>query len=73
MTEAIKNCDLFIGIGTRFSDRVIGDPKVFAKNAKIIHIDIDPAEFNKNVEVDVTVNADVKAALEALCAGIDEQ
>ncbi len=70
---ALNRCDLFIGIGTRFSDRVIGDPKVFAKNAKIIHIDIDPAEFNKNVEVDVTVNADVKAALEALCAGIEQK
>lgn len=65
---ALNSCDLFIGIGTRFSDRVIGDPKVFGKNAKIIHIDIDPAEFNKNVEVDVTVSGDVRAALARLCA-----
>lgn len=63
---ALNSCDLFIGIGTRFSDRVIGDPAVFGKNAKIIHIDIDPAEFNKNVEVYIAVPADVKYALEFL-------
>lgn len=49
--EALKNCDLFIGIGTRFSDRVIGNPKTFAPNAKVLHIDIDPAEINKNIKV----------------------
>ena len=57
---ALNSCDLFIGIGTRFSDRVIGDPKVFGKNAKFIHIDIDPAEFNKNVVVGCPVKGDVK-------------
>lgn len=67
---ALNSCDLFIGIGTRFSDRVIGDPKVFGKNAKFIHIDIDPAEFNKNVEVGCTVKGDVKDILKALCAKI---
>ena len=65
--KALNSCDLFIGIGTRFSDRVIGDPKVFGKNAKIIHIDIDPAEFNKNVEVDATIKGDIKEVLAALC------
>ncbi len=64
---ALNKCDLFIGIGTRFSDRVIGDAKVFGRNAKIIHIDIDPAEFNKNVEVKVTVAGDVKTVLSMLC------
>ncbi len=49
--EALKNCDLFIGVGTRFSDRVIGNPKTFAPNAKVLHIDIDPAEINKNIKV----------------------
>lgn len=49
--EAIRECDLFIGIGTRFSDRVIGNPKTFAANAKVLHIDIDPAEINKNIKV----------------------
>lgn len=68
--EALNSCDLFIGVGTRFSDRVIGDPKVFGKNAKFIHIDIDPAEFNKNVAVGCTVQCDIKTALEALCKKI---
>ena len=49
--EAIKNCDLFIAVGTRFSDRVIGNPKTFAPDAKVLHIDIDPAEINKNIKV----------------------
>lgn len=70
---ALGGCDLFIGIGTRFSDRVIGDPKLFGKNAKIIHIDIDPAEFNKNVEVDATVTGDVKQALAQLCTMIEQK
>lgn len=70
---ALKNCDLFIGIGTRFSDRVTGDTSVFGKQAKIIHIDIDPAEFNKNIDVDVTVSGDVKAVLSALNAKIAQQ
>ncbi|MBD5129124.1 MAG: biosynthetic-type acetolactate synthase large subunit [Ruminococcaceae bacterium] len=64
---ALNDCDLFIGIGTRFSDRVIGDPTVFGKNAKIIHIDIDPAEFNKNIEAYTAVQGDVKAVLGELC------
>ncbi len=70
---ALNKCDLFIGIGTRFSDRVIGDAKVFGKNARIIHIDIDPAEFNKNVEVKVTVSGDVKTVLSMLCDRITQK
>ena len=70
---ALNNCDLFIGIGSRFSDRVTGDTSVFGKQAKIIHIDIDPAEFNKNIDVDVTVSGDVKAVLSALNAKIAQQ
>lgn len=70
---ALNNCDLFVGIGTRFSDRVTGDTSVFGKQAKIIHIDIDPAEFNKNIDVDVTVSGDVKAVLSALNAKITQQ
>jgi len=70
---ALNDCDLFIGIGTRFSDRVIGDPKVFGRNAKIIHIDIDPAEFNKNVEVFETVKGDVKAVLNELCKRVSQK
>lgn len=70
---ALNNCDLFIGIGTRFSDRVTGDTSVFGKQAKMIHIDIDPAEFNKNIDVDVTVAGDVKAVLNAINAKITQQ
>ena len=66
-------CDVFLGIGTRFSDRVTGDTSVSGKQAKIIHIDIDPAEFNKNIDVDVTVSGDVKAVLSALNAKIAQQ
>ncbi len=64
---ALNDCDLFIGIGTRFSDRVIGDPTVFGKNARIIHIDIDPAEFNKNIDAYTAVQGDVKMVLSELC------
>lgn len=71
--EALNSCDLFIGIGTRFSDRVIGNPQVFGKNAKIIHIDIDPAEFNKNVEVYATVKGDVKTVLKELCRLVSQK
>lgn len=71
--EALNSCDLLIGIGTRFSDRVIGDPAVFGKNAGIIHIDIDPAEFNKNVEISVAVQGDVKSVLKELCRRVSQK
>lgn len=70
---ALNSCDLFIGVGTRFSDRVIGDPSVFGKDAKFIHIDIDPAEFNKNVAVGCTVQGDVKEIMKFLCAKIKQK
>lgn len=70
---ALNSCDLFIGMGTRFSDRVIGDAKVFGKNAKFIHIDIDPAEFNKNVEVGCTIKGDIKEVLKNLCGKISQK
>lgn len=70
---ALNSCDLFIGVGTRFSDRVIGDPSVFGKDAKFIHIDIDPAEFNKNVAVSCTVQGDVKEIMKKLCAKITQK
>lgn len=69
---ALNTCDLFVGIGTRFSDRVTGDTSVFGKQAKIIHIDIDPAEFNKNVDVFLTVNGDVKEVLSAVNAKLSK-
>ncbi|HKM32450.1 MAG TPA: thiamine pyrophosphate-binding protein, partial [Oscillospiraceae bacterium] len=56
---AIGECDLFIALGTRFSDRVIGDKSLFAKQAAILQIDIDPAEVNKNIEVSHKVVGDI--------------
>ncbi len=70
---ALNHCDLFIGIGTRFSDRVTGDTSVFGKNAKIIHIDIDPAEFNKNIDVFSTVSGDIKKVLSTLNEKLSQQ
>lgn len=63
---AVKNCDLLIAIGARFSDRVICDPNTFARNAKIIHIDVDKAEINKNIVTDAHIIGDAKAVLDEL-------
>ena len=62
----VSECDLLIAVGTRFSDRVIGDPKRFAPNAKILQFDVDPAEVNKNIQTDACVIGDVKAILRKL-------
>ncbi len=62
----VSRCDLLIAIGVRFSDRVIGNAKMFAKNAKIIHIDIDEAEINKNIIVDLGIVGDARSVLSAL-------
>lgn len=67
----VTECDLLIAIGTRFSDRVATKPNAFAKNAKIIHIDIDAAEINKNVRVTQSILGDVKAVLLKLMDKID--
>ncbi|MEG1584007.1 MAG: biosynthetic-type acetolactate synthase large subunit, partial [Anaerovorax sp.] len=69
---ATHNSDLIIAIGTRFSDRVIGDASRFAKGAKIIHIDIDPAEIGKNMRFDISMKSDVKMALEAILPNVHE-
>ena len=63
-----QQCDVLIAIGMRFSDRVIGKPSTYAKQAKIIQLDIDPSEINKNIEVDVPVVADCKESLAAITA-----
>lgn len=62
----VTKCDLLITIGARFSDRVTGSTATFAKNAKIIQIDVDAAEINKNVQVDCSVIGDVKEVLKKL-------
>ena len=58
-----NECDVLIAIGMRFDDRVTGDLEKYAKQAKIIHFDVDPAEINKNVKVDVPVLGDAKKTL----------
>ena len=67
----VSECDLLIALGVRFSDRVIGNPKKFAENAKILHIDIDAAEINKNIKTDVSVVGDLKEILTRLNAGLN--
>ncbi len=61
-----NQCDLLLAIGMRFDDRVTGDLSTYAQQAKIIHFEIDPAEVNKNVEVDVAVMGSVKHTLKAI-------
>ena len=69
----ITECDLLVVIGARFSDRVVGNASKFAKNAKILQIDIDPAEINKNIETDASIIGDVKMILRKLNARLDPQ
>ena len=67
---AVDQCDLLIGIGCRFSDRVALDPATFARNAKIVHIDIDRAEIDKNVKTDHHIIGDARRVLELLNQGM---
>ena len=62
----VTKCDLLIAVGARFSDRVIGNPRNFARNAKVIHIDVDAAEINKNILVDCSIIGDAKEILKQL-------
>ena len=62
----VSRCDLLVVIGARFSDRVTGNTKTFAKNAKIIHIDIDAAEIDKNIEADASIIGDAKEVLKKI-------
>ena len=66
-------CDLIISCGARFSDRVAGDREKFGEQAKIVQLEIDKKEINKNVKVDEYVLGDLKASLEALTVGLDAQ
>ena len=61
-----NSCDVLIAIGMRFDDRITGDLATYAKQAKVVHIEIDPAEVDKNVKADAPVVGDAKAALQAL-------
>lgn len=70
---AVYESDLIIAVGMRFDDRVTGKLETFAPNAKIIHIDIDPAEIGKNKEPDVPIVGDVKNVLTDLIPKIKER
>ncbi|AKB85449.1 acetolactate synthase large subunit [Methanococcoides methylutens] len=69
---AIQESDLLIAVGARFDDRVTGKLKSFAPNAKIIHIDIDPAEISKNITVDIPIVGDAKNILKSLLPHVSE-
>lgn len=69
----VSECDLLIAIGVRFSDRVLGNPKRFARQAKILQIDIDPAEINKNIIVNHSITGDVRYVLEKINYELGQQ
>lgn len=69
----VCECDLLIALGARFSDRVVGNPSKFAGNAKILQIDIDAAEINKNIKTDASVVGDLKLVLEELNAKLEQK
>ena len=68
-----NECDVMIAIGMRFDDRVTGDVDRFGKQAKLIHIEIDPAEINKNMKTDVAINSDARKALELLLPLVEKK
>jgi acetolactate synthase-1/2/3 large subunit len=70
--HAVMSADLIIAVGARFDDRVTGKLDTFAKNAKVIHIDIDPASISKNVKVDIPIVGDVKNVLGQLLEEITQ-
>jgi acetolactate synthase-1/2/3 large subunit len=70
---AVQQCDLLIAVGARFDDRVTGKIETFAPNAKVIHIDVDPASISKNVGVDIPVVGDAKHILKALTREVEYQ
>ena len=64
--HAVSECDVLFSIGTRFNDRITGKISEFAKNAKIVHVDIDAASISKNIVVDIPIVADAKMAIEKI-------
>ncbi len=68
VNHTIQEADLLLAFGMRFDDRVTGNLKTYAPNAKKIHIEIDPAEINKNVKVDVPLVGDLREVLHELVA-----
>jgi acetolactate synthase-1/2/3 large subunit len=72
VNKAIQDSDLIIAVGMRFDDRVTGNLKTYAPTAKKIHIELDPAEINKNVRVDVPIVGDARAVLQELLPHVDK-
>lgn len=68
----VSECDLLVALGARFSDRVVGNAKKFASNAKVLHIDIDAAEINKNIKADVAIVGDLKQVLAELAGRMEQ-
>ncbi|MEJ7839786.1 MAG: thiamine pyrophosphate-binding protein [Thermomicrobiales bacterium] len=73
VNRALEECDLLVNIGARFDDRATGRLSGFATNAKIVHVDIDPAEIGKNVKTDVPVVGDAKEAIKLLLHEVDHK
>lgn len=69
----VMECDLLVALGARFSDRVVGNPKRFAENAKVVHIDIDAAEIHKNIHADAFVVGDLKEILTKLNPMVEQK
>ncbi len=69
----VSECDLLIALGARFSDRVVGNPKKFAEHAKVLHIDIDAAEIDKNIRTHVSVTGDLKEVLQKINSRLEKQ
>lgn len=70
---AVQDCDCLLALGMRFDDRVISTPGSFAPNAEIIHVDVDPAEIGKNVEINIPIVGDLRAVLAELNAQLEKQ
>ena len=68
---AVTNCDVLFAIGTRFNDRITGCLKRFAKDAQIIHVDIDPCSINKNVKIDIPIIGDAKNVMRSMLEEFD--
>lgn len=70
---AVQDCDCLLALGMRFDDRVISTAETFAPNAEIIHVDVDPAEIGKNVEINIPIVGDLQAVLTDLNAMLEKQ
>ena len=70
---ALEECDLLVNIGARFDDRATGKVSTFAPNARVVHVDIDPAEIGKNVTTDVPVVGDAREVLKLMLGEVEQR